>query len=383
MKMIQKTLVFSLLLLSILQCTKEQEQTDVCTQLKVTDIKVTYADEKSIALNWSSTSGAQSFNVKVFDGSNLVFEKKISENTIKIEGLRANKSFKVSVTPYCNQDLASSVDKQITVSTNSGCTAPAVKNFKFNIVNGFLRAEWDLIESVAEYEVSLIDKISQKPIPILDPKDLYTMQTIMRTSKCSLKPNTEPLIASANNISIIIPSGIEEAELIIRPICKIDNFRIDGKNVLTQNIKTESAFSSELINIGDRIIDCSTFDSLSKRTSAYSLPWNFGYTTNSLSNKGKVGQILYLQILYNTQGATTDFRVNVPIYAEKKDGKTTFYNNIENCNCCTQTLNKLESAEVFTFEKYGLDTALNLLVYPSGININGRGRSGNVFFLTD
>lgn len=381
MKIIQKTLVFSLLLLSILQCTKEREQTDVCTQLKVTDIKVTYADEKSIALNWSSTSIAQSFNVKVIDGSKVVFEKRLSENNIKIEGLLANTSFKVSVTPYCSQDLASNVDSQINVSTNSGCTASAPKNFKYTIENGFLRAEWDAIESAAEYEVSLVDKISRKLIPIIDPAS-FNIQ--INHHKPVTNSDTIPLSVKGNITSIIIPSGIKEAELIIRPICKIDNFIIRSKNVLIQKIKTESVFSSELINIGDRLIDCSNFDSLSKRFWTTSIPWNFGYSANPLSNKGKVGQILYLQILVLVPFVNnSQTRINIPFYVEKKDGKTKFYNNIENCKCCNLGLKKIETAEIFKFEKLSLDEPLNLFFYSSGFNISGTGRSGKVYSMTE
>ncbi len=325
MKNIQKSLLLIVIVISLYQCAKDAEPIDVdfCSQIKVTDIKVLNADEQSITLNWTNSSIAQSFNVKVFDGSNVVFDQQTINPMLKVEGLRANTTYKMSISPFCNKDLPSNGVKEITAATNGGCNVDAPFNLKTEYTEDKLfKAQWESSEPNLKYLVKLLDK----------------------NTKVEL---ISPIETNTNSVTFDIPAGLN-GDLIIQPFCKLDKFEVGSKNSLTKNITTESIIISTPFDLKELNINCDVFDTLkSDAQKFYRMPQFFlnfpPYSKTSMINKIPINtkELKYFLIQV---GLTT---IEFPLVFHNENGNIKIYHNLIGADCKYDKLTKVQTSDKF------------------------------------
>lgn len=375
MNYLYKNLLACILLLSLYNCSKDTDTNDACSQLKVKDIIVTYADDQSLSFKWTTISSAKKFKVKVLDGSNIVFEKELEQTNVDVQGLKPNTAYKISVLPFCSNDLSEGRDQQITSSTNNGCTAASPQNLKYSLGDfGVLKAEWDADNSIQEFEVSLVDKASKKFLKIY-PSSLSTQIRHVTIDKIStIIPKEGPIRVNNNHVEFIVPTGIN-AELIVRPVCKADSYTIVGKNSISKDIIIESIFSNELINTGNLKVNCSNFDSIHLLSNSFRIPWSYEYSSKPLPDNSTT--ILYLQLSYS--GTANFEKINLPLFVVKRNGVTKYYNNIQDCACSNLAVTKGNTSDVLLFSKDGQSiSGFDFVLNPSGFNVFGFG-FGNIF----
>jgi len=381
MKYLYKNLLACIFLLSLYNCSKDTGTNDVCSQLKVKDIIVDYADDQSLSFKWTTISSAKKFKVKVLDGSNIVFEQELEQTNVVVQGLKPNTAYKISVVPFCSIDLSEGRDQQITSSTNNGCTAASPQNLKYSLGDfGVLRAEWDANNSIQEYEVSLIDKASKKFLKIY-PSVLSTalIAHVPINRLETIKPFEGPTRVNNNRVDFIVPTGIN-AELIVKPVCKVDGYNIVGKNSISKDIKIESVFSNELISTGSLKVNCSNFDSLNLSPNVTRIPWHFLFSSRSMPDNSST--VLYLHVRFS---GPADFnKVNFPLFVVKKNGVTKFYNNLKDCECSNLAVTKEDMSDAISFTKEGQTISqFDFVFNQAGFGIFGVNSFGTTYTIRD